>query len=196
MGFMDGMFGQPKIKDGLSGTATVMAVPQAGANASSYRIQMKLSVQLPGQDPYLVRYTCFASREKYPWPGSVVPVTVDRKDREKLRIEWDRVPTSDERAAQSHEQMIAMQKGTPVAGSPGIGTVIDARNNPELRAEILAALSNQGIDVSGASGDATTPSAGGQDDTLDQLQQLGHLRDSGVLTPEEFESQKSRILGK
>ena len=35
--------------------------------------------------------------------------------------------------------------------------------------------------------------AGG--DMLTQLKQLGELRDSGVLTEEEFEAQKARILG-
>lgn len=32
------------------------------------------------------------------------------------------------------------------------------------------------------------------DDTLAQLKQLGELRESGVLTEEEFEAQKARIL--
>lgn len=33
------------------------------------------------------------------------------------------------------------------------------------------------------------------DDSLDQLKKLGELRDSGVLTDEEFEAKKSEILG-
>lgn len=31
--------------------------------------------------------------------------------------------------------------------------------------------------------------------TLEQLKQLGELRDAGILTPEEFEAKKSIILG-
>jgi hypothetical protein len=38
---------------------------------------------------------------------------------------------------------------------------------------------------------AAAPSAGG---TIEQLKQLGELRDSGVLTPEEFEREKQKIL--
>ena len=34
-----------------------------------------------------------------------------------------------------------------------------------------------------------------QDDMLDQLKKLGELKDSGVLTEEEFATQKARILG-
>jgi hypothetical protein len=34
-----------------------------------------------------------------------------------------------------------------------------------------------------------------QPDTIAQLKQLGELRDSGVLTEEEFAAQKAKILG-
>ena len=38
------------------------------------------------------------------------------------------------------------------------------------------------------------PAAGGMDDTLAQLKQLGELKSQGVLTEAEFQQQKSRIL--
>ena len=34
-----------------------------------------------------------------------------------------------------------------------------------------------------------------QEDTLSQLERLGALKDQGVLTEEEFEAQKAKILG-
>jgi hypothetical protein len=39
------------------------------------------------------------------------------------------------------------------------------------------------------------PAAGGGDNMIDQLKQLGELRDSGVLTEEEFAAQKAKLLG-
>jgi hypothetical protein len=39
------------------------------------------------------------------------------------------------------------------------------------------------------------PAAPSEDDTLEQLTKLGQLHASGVLTDEEFEAQKARILG-
>ena len=39
---------------------------------------------------------------------------------------------------------------------------------------------------------AAAPTAGGS--VVEQLKQLGELRDSGVLTPEEFEREKQKIL--
>ena len=41
---------------------------------------------------------------------------------------------------------------------------------------------------------AAPPAAMSTDDKLAQLQQLGQLRDSGVLTDAEFEAQKGKIL--
>ncbi len=36
---------------------------------------------------------------------------------------------------------------------------------------------------------------GGGDDTIAKLKELGELRDSGVLTDEEFAAQKAKLLG-
>jgi Short C-terminal domain len=41
--------------------------------------------------------------------------------------------------------------------------------------------------------EAPPPEAGGGD-TIAQLKELGELRDSGVLTEEEFEAQKAKLL--
>jgi uncharacterized membrane protein YdbT with pleckstrin-like domain len=38
--------------------------------------------------------------------------------------------------------------------------------------------------------------AGGEDDPLDQLEQLARLKEQGHITPEEFEVQKRRLLGR
>jgi hypothetical protein len=41
---------------------------------------------------------------------------------------------------------------------------------------------------------AQQPAAGATDDTLAQLRQLGELKSQGVLSEDEFEQQKRRIL--
>jgi membrane protease subunit (stomatin/prohibitin family) len=44
---------------------------------------------------------------------------------------------------------------------------------------------------------AAAPAAAGgiSDDTINQLKQLGELKDQGVLTEDEFEAQKQKLLG-
>ncbi len=41
---------------------------------------------------------------------------------------------------------------------------------------------------------APPPPATGGDDVIEKLQQLAQLRDQGVLSPDEFEAQKQRVL--
>ncbi len=43
--------------------------------------------------------------------------------------------------------------------------------------------------------EAPPPAAPSQASTLDQLKELGELKQQGVLTDEEFEAQKAKILG-
>jgi hypothetical protein len=42
---------------------------------------------------------------------------------------------------------------------------------------------------------AAVPGTPSTDDVIEQLQKLGTLRDSGVLTDEEFAQQKAKLLG-
>ena len=39
------------------------------------------------------------------------------------------------------------------------------------------------------------PAAASREDTIEQLKKLGELRDSGILTEEEFQKEKRKILG-
>jgi membrane protease subunit (stomatin/prohibitin family) len=50
----------------------------------------------------------------------------------------------------------------------------------------------QGQQVAYAPPQQAAPS---QDDTISQLERLGALKDQGVLTDEEFQAQKAKILG-
>jgi Short C-terminal domain len=42
---------------------------------------------------------------------------------------------------------------------------------------------------------APAPAGGMSDDTINQLKQLGELKDQGILTEDEFEAQKRKLLG-
>jgi hypothetical protein len=55
----------------------------------------------------------------------------------------------------------------------------------------LAELESQQAPPPSAPPPAAAPAAGS---VVEQLKQLGELRDSGVLTPEEFEREKQKIL--
>jgi putative oligomerization/nucleic acid binding protein len=42
---------------------------------------------------------------------------------------------------------------------------------------------------------APAPAAGGEASVIDQLKQLGELKEQGILTEEEFAAQKAKLLG-
>jgi hypothetical protein len=42
---------------------------------------------------------------------------------------------------------------------------------------------------------APAPAAGGEESMIDQLKQLGELKEQGILTEEEFAAQKAKLLG-
>ena len=97
----------------------------------------------------------------------------------------------------------------------GGATVIDARNVPGLRQELLDVISHgsnpaeiQDIVLKAMSeaqaftagmtpltGGAITPISPPAEDPLDRLKKLNDLRVSGALTDAEFEAQKAKILG-
>lgn len=94
----------------------------------------------------------------------------------------------------------AMESGNmTVMGGSG---VIDARNNPELRKQILDTLSGHGIDITAIQAAAAGAAAGvpgatpahAEDLLLTQLSKLGELKASGVLTQAEFDAQKAKLL--
>jgi Short C-terminal domain len=58
-----------------------------------------------------------------------------------------------------------------------------------------ASAATAGAAPAGAAPAGATPAPGAEPSKLEQLKQLGELRDSGVLTPEEFEREKQRLLG-
>lgn len=62
-------------------------------------------------------------------------------------------------------------------------------SSQEQRSENL-----EGAPPPAAAPPAAAPPASGAPSTIEQLKQLGELRDSGVLTPEEFEREKQKLL--
>jgi len=90
----------PPIDDGITAEAVVLDHPEypdgaarpAPAEESDVAMRLRLSVELPDAEPYEVELDCQAPMERTPLPGQRLPVTVDREDRTRVRVEWDQVP--------------------------------------------------------------------------------------------------------
>jgi hypothetical protein len=170
---------------------------------------MQLVVQGPGVPATAVELDCMVHASRWPSPGITLPVTVDRDDPQKLKVEWDEVESSQDSTARAAEEMAAAMRGEGGAGAGPFGgmatggvNVVNLRGG-ELSAEQAEKLRMLGIDpatvtqaVEQAAAMAPGAPAAGDpaDQRLDRLAKLGELRAQGVLTPEEFEAQKRRIL--
>lgn len=100
------------------------------------------------------------------------------------------------------DNMLEILKRHGIDPSSGQSMAIDASNFPGLAEEIQSALGGAGIQVGsfnwapeGTPGIMQMGQPPDGTDADDRLRKLGQLRDSGLITAEEFAQQRSRILG-
>ncbi|MCW3017005.1 MAG: hypothetical protein JWO02_4097 [Solirubrobacterales bacterium] len=146
-----------KMDDPVRGILRVTACTTIDGDATSSNYNLDGVVSADGVLPTAVNHSGIAKAKKWPFPGQELPVTVDRADPTRIRIEWDDVQTGDERGAASAARLAATMRGegapgTPPAGTADFGTlmgmagttvssqVIDLRGT-DARDEILGAVS-------------------------------------------------------
>jgi Short C-terminal domain len=209
--------------DPARGTANVVSstdyrpeLGQAVSASGSWRCTMTCVLQADGVPAQSVHFAGDAPTLRWPWPGTVLPITVDRANLTDWVIHWDEVPTSGESNQADADALAASMRGEgggdPAAAITGLlgglgsisdATVIDTRNDPAMREQILGMLSAQGVDVQALRAQAAASAQGLESaapeptapDPLDRLEKLGQLHSSGVLTDAEFAAQKAKILG-
>lgn len=163
------------IKDGLPGSAVVQSSSVPTEAARSYNVSMWLDVYVEGREPYRVKHECMVKAGKHPWPGTTLPVVVDREKPDRIDIQWEQLQTVDER----------MTEGGPAPTAAGQPQVYDLRGTG-LADQIRGALEAAGAAPEGRSNMV--------EDRIAQLERLSKLRESGVLSEAEFEAEKARIL--
>ena len=91
------MLGKP-IEDGIEGLATVHSRTRPPHPTPTYigGAKLNLIVQVGDGEPYKVKLKCSAPGDKYPHPGQVVPVLVDRRDAQRVQVDWDKMLSADE----------------------------------------------------------------------------------------------------
>ena len=180
---------------GIRGTAQVTSCSQYQGRGVYSMCRMQLIVQGEGVAPTAVEFEGLVNRKRWPQPGMTLPVTVDAANPQKVSIEWDEVPDSRDRSRANAEAMAAMMRGEGAAvGGLGGAQVINLSGG-QLTEEQAAKLRMLGIDPGAVQGAAAPAPKPEPDDQLAKLERLGALRASGVLTEEEFEAQKRRLLG-
>jgi hypothetical protein len=151
------------------------------------KYKLHLHVELPDREPYDATVTLPVPGPKirYMSGGSVCEVLVDPKKDDHIAIDWNgtfQQGTLDQMVA-ANPMMAAAMKGAGV----DIEKVSQMQRNAMAQGQVPGTVLIGGQLMDGIPAPATP-------DPLDQLKKLAELRDSGVLTEEEFATQKARLL--
>jgi Short C-terminal domain len=144
------------LAEGQSGEAVIVGMGTPARGAQRYNLDLDLEVHVGGGAPYRVANQYIVPASAQLGHGVRLPVKVDRDDRAKIAIDWQRVDSTPRRGE------VRPVDGSGFAPAP--------------------------------SGSAGSPGPAGGD-SIDELERLARLRDSGALTDAEFEQQKAKILG-
>ncbi|OCB30233.1 hypothetical protein A5675_16030 [Mycobacterium malmoense] len=197
------MFGRRDLsKVGVRAFADVLAAEQSAIAVTignpnlvdNTEVRWKLSLRVTPEDepPFETSLTALLPQLSPPRPGMRVPVLYDPKDHS--RVQLDRGPAATADAA--IDAVTAARPdlaGAQVMGMPMTDVIRQAIADPgAFREEMMRRGAEMQQQALGAMR-AAQPQQGA--DPIDRLERLAALKDRGLLTDEEFERQKRKILG-
>jgi hypothetical protein len=195
-------------REGIPGEGRILEMTQTGTYVNQQpRVRLKLRIEAPGvpafeaEDTYTVPLIALGALTG----GRALRVYLDRADPARFTIDWfgegGRAPALASFGGAApidlNANPAAREAVLETLRSHGIDPEgsVDLRQRPAARAAVLDALARHGIDVAhGVAAAAPTTSVQPPATPLDRLQKLTELRQAGLITEDEFEKQKARIL--
>jgi Short C-terminal domain len=203
---------------GAPGTAQILEMTQTGVYINENpQVKMRLRVEAQGIAPYEVEKRATVPLIALGTLGSGRPLTVyvDRADHESVCVDCSGAPAaagggipftfsfedgstadiSSDAAAQKEVLDVLHANGM----DPASGT-LDLRANPRVREAVLDVLRRRGYGpaaaVPGAAAVAPASSGGSSAERpgVDRLMELQQMKDRGLISDEDFEETKERIL--
>lgn len=197
------MFGRRDLsKVGVRAFADVLAAEQSAVavtignpnlvNNTEVHWKLSLRVTPDAEPPFEAALTALLPQLSPPRPGMRVPVLYDPKDHSRVRLDRGSAATADA-AIDAVTAARPDLAGAQVMGIPMTDVIRQAIADPgAFREEMMrrgAELQQQALGAMRAA----QPQQGA--DPIDRLERLAALKDRGLLTDEEFERQKRKILG-
>lgn len=169
MGLLGDMFGGLRMKDPVRGTAQVVSCTSHRGDGVMQNCRMQLVVRAEGVPAKAVEHSGLVHYKSWPAPGMTVPVTVDRANPERLKVEWDEIESPSDRAEATAEDLAATVRGIDPDAS--------------------------GARQTGAARPPVPTSTGAEvEERIDRLERLARLHAQGVLTDAELAEQKRQVL--
>ncbi|MDX6512534.1 MAG: hypothetical protein QOE36_2038 [Gaiellaceae bacterium] len=201
-----GLFGDKS--DWLDAQATVLSEePKGGTSGDTKhgrdyfkKNELQLSLALPTGQVETVTWKGNVPKQIcYSMRGRTLPCKVHPEKHDKLEFDWDEITGFHKLHDAPGATVEAAAPESFVSMSPPQVTVTQG---PTLTGEAAQeALDRLGIHIEQTGSgvkitrDGVETEAVASTDPLDRLEKLGKLRDEGLLTQEEFETQKTKLLG-
>ncbi len=197
------MFGRRDLsKVGIRAFADVLAAEQSAiavtignpnlVNNTEVRWKLLLRVTPDAEPPFEASLTALLPQLSPPRPGMRLPVLYDPKDHSRVQMDRQPAATADVAidAVTSARPDLA---GAQVMGMPMTDVIRQAIADPTaFREEMMRRGAQMQQQALGAMQAAQTHQGA---DPIERLERLAALKDRGLLTDEEFEQQKRKILG-
>ena len=148
-------------------------------------LKLNLRVEPAGEPPFELWTKLRFSQFGMPRPGSKLAVIYDPEDHDSIMLDDSPQATID-------VQMADMPAGMRDIVSQVTAASLSGANREDVRS-LAAQLGQQYAATTQAY--HVTPAAAAGEDPLDRLEKLADLRAKGILTEEEFQAQKAKILG-
>ena len=190
-------FGRSLRRVGLRAYAEVLSAEQTALsvtvgnpnlmNNSEIRWELQVRVMPDIEPPFDATVHALLPQTNRPRPGTRVAVLYDPKDH--ARVELDQQPASTADAAiEAITNARPDLSGAQVMGMPMTDVIRQAIADPNgFREQMMA----RGAQMQ----QQAWPGRPQSNDPVDRLERLASLKDRGLITDEEFEQQKRRILG-
>jgi hypothetical protein len=193
------------LKRGMPGRATIVERGTLDRGGTSFNLPMTLQVHVEGVPPYEVEDQWMVkAKDAIGLSSGSIPVKVDPDDHTKVAIDWDTVREEYEQHKAARQEALSSGQGLGANITIGQPVEINLAGDGDTAEQIQRTLGQLGFgadvqqQVQAALDQQAAFTGGGGaagDDTIARLERLAALRASGVLTEEEFEEQKRRVLG-
>ena len=193
---------------GTQGQATITDVQDTGVTINnSPRLRVTARIEAQGEAPFEVSKAMLFSRVAFPRIGEVWSVRFDPNNHQDFTFApTQSFVTAPDATNAPPQQNVANTVSAAISlrfalGDPALKDRLRQAHSAEEAREILRSVLGPQVDamkIGFQSKDSATAGAGAAPSAMDivgQLERLTILRDKGALTPEEFETEKRKILG-
>jgi len=155
------------LKNGIPAKGVVKGFTEP-VQGDRFAMHIPIEVHPPEGEPYVVDHVFSSARMKAAVSvGMEIPIKIHPNDPNKIAVQWD-----------AQKASIAAAGGDMAAVQQGLTNTYSGAADAAMR----QAMANQ------------QAGAGAKEDPAERLKKLGELKESGVLSDEEFETKKAEIL--